>query len=214
MKKIISVILSVLIAISVFSIGAFAIEAEPTRLQKWMNNYESDNGLAVKINVRVGDYLMGFIKCNAYFKGDNFAMIIDYDGREIKMVSKDDDLLLFLTKFPFVHYKMKSELVFGSGETDFSDYSFDGGYELVLEERTFWVEEYTFELDGEKYQTSTYFEGDELKKITVGQNISDLKLEIEFEILSYEVDDDMFKKPFFSIDVTFLVDILLKFGLL
>ncbi len=214
MKKTISVILSVLIAISVFSIGAFAVEAEPTRFEKWMSNQESDNELAVKMNVRAGGYLMGFIKCNAYFKGDNFAMIIDFDGREIKMVSKDDDLLIFLTKFPFMHYKMKAEDVFGPENTDFSDFSFDREYELVLEERAFLVEEYTFESDGEKYQMSAYFEGDELKKITVGQNIADMDVEIEFEILSNEVDDEMFKMPFISIDVTFLVDILLKFGLL
>ena len=214
MKKTISVLLSVLIAISVFSIGAFAAETEPTKFEKWISNHEVDNELAVKLNVHAGGYLMGFIKADAYFKGDNFAMTIDFNGREIKMVAEDDDLLIFLTKIPFMHYRMKAEDVFGSENMDFSDFSFDREYELVIEERTFWVEEYTFESDGEKYQMSAYFEGDELEKITVVQNIADMDIELEFEILSYEVDDKMFKMPFISIDVTFLVDILLKFGLL
>lgn len=214
MKKIISVILSVLITISVFSIGAFSVDAEPTRFEKWMSNHEVDNELAVQINVRIDGLLAGFLKSNAYLKGDNLAMTFDFDGKEIKMVSRDDDLLIFFAKFPFMHYKMKSEVIFGSGDTDLSGYSFDGEYELVLEERAFWVEEYTFESDGEKYQVSAYFEGDELKKITVGQNITDMDMEIEFEILSEEVDDEVFKLPTFSLDVTFFVDILLKLGIL
>lgn len=216
MKKIISVLLSLLIAISVFSIGAFAVEAEtePTRLEKWVSNYEGDDGLAVKINLYLDGFLIGFIKSNVYCKGDNLAMTVDFDGREIKVVSKDDNFLIFLTKFPFMHYRMKSESVFGSVDTDFSDCSFVKAYEHVYEEKAFWVEEYTFESDGEKYQVSAYFEGDELKKITVGQKITDMDMEIEFEILSYEVDDDMFKMPLISLDVTFLVDLLLKIGLL
>ena len=108
MKKTISVILSLLIAISVFSISASAVEAEPTRFEKWISDNESGNGIAVKMNVRAGGYLIGFMKFNAYLKGENFAMTIDFDGREIKTVKKGDDLLIFLTKFPFMHYKMKA----------------------------------------------------------------------------------------------------------
>lgn len=214
MKKAISVILSLLIAISVFSIGASAVEAEPTRFDKWMSNHESDNELAVGMNVRAGGYLIGFMKFDAYFKGENFAMIMDLDGREIKAIQKGDDLLIFFTKFPFMHYKMKAEDIFGSGNAAFSECSFNKEYELEIEKKKFLVEEYILESDGQEYQMSAYFEGDELKKIIVAYNIADMDMEIEFEILSYEVDDDMFKMPLISIDVTFLVDLLLKIGLI
>lgn len=213
MKKAISVILSLLFAFSVFSIGASAVEAEPTRFDKWMSNHESDNELAVRINVRAGGYLIGFMKFNAYFKGENFAMIMDLDGREIKAVQKGDDLLIFLTKFPFMHYKMKAEEIFGSENEGFSECSFNKEYELEIEGKKFLVEEYILESDGQEYQLSAYFEGDELKKIIISHNVADMDMEVEFEILSYEVDDDMFKMPLISLDVTFLVDLLLKIGL-
>ncbi len=214
MKKILSVILSALIILSVFSVGAFAVEAEQTRFQKWMSIHESDTELAFKINTRVGNYLVAFMSCTAYVKDGQLAVTAVFDGTEIKMISKDDDLCIFPAKFPFVHYKMKSEDLFGSDDMGFSGYSFDGERELVLEEKTIIIEDYTFMSDGEEYQVSAYFEGDVLKRITFGQNIADMDVEIEFEILSYEVDDDVFKMPSFSIDVTFLVDILLKLGIL
>ncbi len=214
MKKIISVILSVLITISVFSIGAFSVDAEPTRFEKWMSNHEVDNELAVQINVRIDGLLAGFLKSNAYLKGDNLAMTFDFDGKEIKAVSKDGNLLLFFTEFPFIHYKMKLEDVFGSTDADFSNCIFVEAYETELEEKTVWVEEYIFESDGQEYPIISYFEGDELKKLTFEQNIADMNLEVEFEILSEEVDDEVFKLPTFSLDVTFFVDILLKLGIL
>lgn len=216
MKKILSVILSVIIAVSAFSVGAFAVEAEaePTRFEKWMSAHEADNEFAIKINVRIDGFLIGFLQSNAYLKGDNFAMTVDFDGREIKAVLKDDSFLIYLTKFPFMHYKMESEEAFGSSDLDLSDFTLEKASEIVIDEKAFWVEEYIVESDGEKYPVSAYFEGDDLKKIVFAQDITDINLEVEFEILSYEVDDDVFKTPFFSFDVTFLVNFLLKFGIL
>lgn len=213
MKKILSVILSALIILSVFSVGAFAAEAEPTRFQKWMNEYESDKGIAFNINTRIDGFLIGFLKCTAYIKGGQSATLIDFDGTELKLVSKDGDIYIYPAKFPFVHYKMDSAGFFVSDDTSGIGYSFDGEYELELEDKTYFVEEYTFVTDGEEYQLRACFDGDELVNITHGQTIADMDIELEFEVIPGEIDDEVFETPFFSLDVTFLVDMLMKFGI-
>ena len=58
-----------------------------------------------------------------------------------------------------------------------------------------------------------YFDGDELIYFGAEETIADMDFELYFEILSFEVDDAVFKMPAFSLDVTFLVDLFLKLGL-
>lgn len=217
MKKILSVILSALIILSVFSVGAFAVEAEPTKYEKWCETHDLNNGISVKIHTRANNMLISLFSVIIYAKDGKLAAVAEFDGKEFKAVTNDGDLCIFMTKLPIFHYKIKGDELFGSIDMDLTldeSTSFVGSYETEFNGKALFVEEYLYESDSQPMTMKFYFDGDELIYFGAEEKIADMDIEIYFEILSLEVDDDIFEMPFFSLDVTFLVDMLLKLGML
>lgn len=214
MKKILSVLLSALIILSVFSVGAFATEAEPTKLEKWEETHDLNNGISVKIHTRTNNILISLFDAVIHVKDGKLAVVADFDGKEFKAVTKDDALCIFMTKLPFFHYKISGDL-FGSIDLDLTleNTSFVKSYEAEYEGKTLYVEEYFYDENSQPMTFKAYFDGDELIYFGAEERIADMDFEMYFEILSFEVDDDVFKMPIFSLDVTFLVDMLMKLGI-
>lgn len=214
MKKILSVILSVFIALSVFSIGAFANES--AKLEKWCETHDFNSGISVKTYIYITDILIGFINPVFHFKNGQTAMEININDKDIKMIEKDDILYFFPAKFPFVYYKMNAEEFWGSDNTDINteDITFKESYETEYNNKTFFVEDYICETDGKQIILSAYFDGNDLKYIGFKEDYEGMEIEIYWEILSTNVDDKVFEMPSFSIDVSPIVDILIKLGII
>lgn len=215
MKKILSVLLSALIILSVFSVVAFATEAEPTKLEKWGETYDWDNGISVKTRILANNISLDILfNIVTYMKDGKTALIINFDGKEFKAVTKDDALCIFMTKLPLFHYKITGS-IFNSIDSDLTseNLSFVRGYEAEYEEKTFYVEEYLYESDDQSMTLKFYFDGDELKVFGSEEKIDDMDTEIYFEIIPGEIDDEVFEMPWYSIDVTRLVDFILMLGI-
>ncbi len=216
MKKILSVILSALIILSAFSAGAFATEAESTRYEKWCETHNINDGISVKIHTRANNMLISLFGAVIHFKDGKMAVEAEFDGKEFKAVTKDDDLCIFMTKLPIFHYKIKGDELFGSIDMDLTldeNTAFVESYETEVNGKALFVEEYLYDEGSQPMTFKFYFDGDELIYFGAEETIADMDFELYFEILSFEVDDAVFKMPAFSLDVTFLVDLFLKLGL-
>lgn len=204
MKKFVSTVLTILILItSVFSLNAFA--QEQTRAEQWMQNLENSELEMQFTSFNEGQKTVSKL----YIKDGNIAAIStlpllqNYDA-EIKFIIKDGYVYMYLTSFPVFYLRFENEdNVFQSNEqTEMIQLK---SYEIQEGSTTYYIEEFT-ETDSESL-VKYYFIDDHLKKIETyetdeySQSPSSVT-----EILSEEVDDSVFRVPFFSINIAPLFD--------
>lgn len=68
--------------------------------------------------------------------------------------------------------------------------------------------------NGQQQNVSFYFDGGNLKYLGSEYNFDGRKANIYFEVLSLNVDDEVFEMLSFSIDVSHVINILLNLGIL
>ncbi len=204
MKKFTSTVLTVIILIiSVFSVNAFA--QEQTRAEKWMQNFGNH-----ELEIKATSYYAGQKTVSKlYIKGKNIAAISTlplskHYTAEIKAVIKDGYSYLYLTSFPFLHIKVKTDdNIFQSINP--IELIYLKSYELQDGSTTYYVEEFTYKNSDAliKY----YFVGDKLMRIESDgtDEYGDYSSSV-IEILSDNVDDSKFRVPFFSINISPLID--------
>lgn len=207
MKKALSIIMSVILIVSVFSLNAFAAT---TKTETLLNNLNEKKEVAVTLTA--GDIPLFGANSDAtdtiYIKGDKAAY--DYNAGFInaRVVLDDDEIIAFLPAFPYVHVKLDSKAI---GSVDiwgiideatnvtFGVLQFVKSYEEDVDGKTYYVEEFN---DRAQVTSKFYYDGDDLKILKVYDAKTNSVQNTYFEDISFEVDDGIFKLPLISFDMT------------
>lgn len=207
MKKALSIIMSVILIVSVFSFNAFAAT---TKTETLLNNINEKKEVAVTLTA--GDIPLFGANSDAtdtiYIKGDKAAY--DYNAGFInaRVVLDDDEIIAFLPAFPYVHVKLDSKAI---GSVDiwgiideatnvtFGVLEFVKSYEEDVDGKTYYVEEFN---DRAQVTSKFYYDGDDLKILKVYDAKTNSVQNTYFEDISFEVDDSIFKLPLISFDMT------------
>ena len=207
MKKALSIIMSVILIVSVFSLNAFAAT---TKTETLLNNLNEKKEVAVTLTA--GDIPLFGANSDAtdtiYIKGDKAAY--DYNAGFInaRVVLDDDEIIAFLPALPYVHVKLDSKAI---GSVDiwgiideatnvtFGVLQFVKSYEEDVDGKTYYVEEFN---DRAQVTSKFYYDGDDLKILKVYDAKTNSVQNTYFEDISFEVDDGIFKLPLISFDMT------------
>lgn len=205
MKKFASVFLTAIILImSALSVNAFAQENHfPLSEMEAVITY-SVNGEEETV-------------AKLYLKGEKLAFISDLPLTEtisikIKLIVDDGKSYLLFPNFPFVYLELEDV------EYDLNDITNAEGMTLVKSgeitqgNTTYYVEEYSAD-DGSTYKI--YFIGDEFVKTEVSYTDEYGNLTRgTTEIVSYEVDDSVFRILWFSADLTPILSFFFESGIM
>lgn len=207
MKKAISIIMSVILIISVFSLNAFAAT---TKTETLLNKLNTEKEVAVTLTA--GDIPLFGANSDAtdtiYIKDDKVAY--DYKAGFInaRLVLDDDEIIAFLPIFPYVHVKLDSKAI---GSVDLwgiineatnitlGVLNYVKSYEEEIDGKTYYVEEFN---DRAQVTSKFCYEGDELRILKVTDARTGSVQNTYFEDISFEVDDSIFKLPLISFDLT------------
>ncbi len=207
MKKTISIIMSVILIVSVFSLNAFAAT---TKTETLLNKLNTEKEVAVTLTA--GDIALFGSDSDAtdtiYIKEDKVAY--DYNAGFInaRVVLDDDEIIGFLPAFPYVHVKLDSTAigsvnVWGLIEEvtniTLGVLNYVGNYEEEVSGKTYYVEEFN---DRAQVTSKFYYEGDDLKILKVYDARTGSVQYTYFEDIIFEVDDSVFELPLISFDLT------------
>lgn len=207
MKKTLSIIMSVILIISVFSLNAFAATTKTETLVDKINTEKE-----VAVTLTAGDIPLFGANSDAtdtiYIKDDKAAYDYNAGFINIRVVLDDDEIIAFLPVFPYVHVKLDSKAI---GSVDiwgiideatnitFGVLNYVGSYEEEFEGKTYYVEEFN---DRAQVTSKFYYDGDDLKILNVTDKKTNSVQNTYFEDISFEVDDSIFKLPLISFDMT------------
>lgn len=207
MKKTISIILSVILIISAFSLNAFAAT---TKTEALLNKLNTEKEVAVTLTA--GDIPIFGANSDAtdtvYIKGDKAAY--DYNAGFInaRLVLDDDEIVAYLPVFPYVHVKLDSTAI---GSVDIwgiineatnitlGVLNYVKSYEEEVDGKKYYVEEFN---DRAQVTSKFYYDGDDLKILKVTDAKTGSVQNTYFEDISFEVDDSIFELPLISFDLT------------
>ncbi len=207
MKKTISIIMSVILIISVFSFNAFAASTKTETLLDKLNTEKE-----VAVTLTAGDIPLFGANSDAtdtiYIKGDKAAY--DYNAGFInaRLVLDGDEIIAFLPIFPYVHVKLDSKaissidiwgIIKDATSITLGVLNYVKSYEEEIEGKTYYVEEFN---DRAQVTSKFYYEGDNLKILKVTDAKTGSVQNTYFEDISFEVDDSIFKLPLISFDLT------------
>ncbi len=207
MKKTLSIIMSVILIISVFSLNAFAATTKTETLVDKINTEKE-----VAVTLTAGDIPLFGANSDAtdtiYIKDDKAAYDYNAGFINIRVVLDDDEIIAFLPVFPYVHVKLDSKAI---GSVDiwgiideatnitFGVLNYVGSYEEEFEGKTYYVEEFN---DRAQVTSKFYYDGDDLKILNVTDKKTNSVQNTYFEDISFEVDDSIFELPLISFDMT------------
>ena len=207
MKKTISIIMSVILIVSVFSLNAFAATTKTEVLLDKLNNEKE-----VAVTLTAGNIPLFGANSDAtdtiYIKDDKVAY--DYNAGFInaRVVYDDGELIGFLPVFPYVHVKLDSfgiasinvwELIEKATSITLGVLSYVDSYEEEVDGKTYYVEEFN---DRAQVTSKFYYDGDDLKILEVYDAQTNSVQTTYFEDISFEVDDEIFELPLISFDMT------------
>ena len=202
MKKFASLFLTaIILIISVFSVNAFAQE----------NNFQFSEVEAVVSNsINNGEKITARI----YYKDSKIAMVqdipyTDFISLPTKIIIKDEEVYMYSPSFPFVHVKFAVEDVMlpeWEDATQPEDMTLVKTEEITDGEIKYTIEEY-ITVDGINYKY--IFENGKLIRIEIsGYDENGDYCESSLDLISDKVDDSVFEIPWYSIELSFLIDIL------
>lgn len=207
MKKIISILMSAILIVSVFSLNAFAATTKTEALLEKLNTSKE-----VAVTLTAGDIPLFGVNSDStdtiYIKGDKAAYEFSAGFINARVVLDDDEVIAFLPAFPYIHVKLDSKAI---GAVDIwgvieeatnmtlGVLNYVKSYEEEVGGKTYYVEEFN---DRAQVTSKFYYEGDNLKILNVTDKKTNSVQNTYFEDIKFEVDDSIFKLPLISFDMT------------
>ncbi len=211
-KHLISIFFALVLGVMFFCVNASATEAETTKAEKWYNEAHAVTGMVT--DVTIGDEYSSVTE-RVYSKGDKGASEIEIDGKLLRIITDSEDVILFYPDMPIFHVKFPGMAevmlgLIGDVPTEFS-LDFVESYEHTEGEKTYYIEEFT-DADGTVYKY--YFLGDELILVDATITAEGETATTRMMIISYEVDDEIFEIPWYSINLYPIVMLITIFSLI
>lgn len=218
MKKIISLILVLVLAMSVFSLSAFAVDTKTETLFDAIENNEE-----VTVSFRTGksdNFGESYsVQNTVYMDDDKIAYDFDNGFFKLRTITDDGKLVSFLPSFPFIHMTLADLSlvkvdIWGIIEK-LSNFTMDflvfqNSYETTIDGVTYYVEEFN---DRGSVVNSFYYVGDELK-VLKAQDFAKKTIQYTyFDEVKLEADSSVFQRPLISFELTVVLSfILMIFG--
>lgn len=207
MKKTLSIIMSVILIFSVFSLNVFAADTKTETLLEEINENKE-----VAVTLVAGDIPLFGANSDArdiiYLKDDKAAYEYKAGFINVRVVIDDGDIVAFIPAFPYVHVKLDTlaigdidtwELVNKLTNLTVGVLNYVDSYEETFEGKTYYVEEFN---DRAQVTSKFYYEGDALKVLVVTDAKTHSVQNTYFDDISLDVDDSIFKLPLISFDMT------------
>lgn len=201
MKKLLSIFFAIVFVFSAFSLNAFA--AETTRIEEWSKEHFPPYELGAKVTINDETIQTFYVKDK---------MIAGYapvsENFNMNFIVKNNCIYLYFKAFPFFHLKIENipEDYLNFDSIDLPEASFEGSGTVILNSEEYYVEQFIAE-DGAII--GYYFIGDELKYIETDTIEDGYSTHIKVEILTTEVNDEIFELPFFSINLAPLINFVI-----
>lgn len=212
MKKHLVSILFALILGVIFCVSASATEAEPTKAEKWHSEVGEITNCVIDYTIDDG---YSEISQRIYVKGNKAACEMELDGSMLRIIADSKDFILFNPDMPIFHirYKGLTEDITGAFEAVPEEFEADfvKSSEHTEGNKTYYIEEF---VDTEGVVYKYYFVGEELVFIDTVITFEEDTLTTRLVFVSYEVDDEIFEIPWYSIDLYPLVLLITFFSLI
>ncbi len=207
MKKTLSIILSAILIISVFSLNAFAAN---TKTETLLNKLNTEKEVAVTLTA--GDIPLFGANSDAtdtiYIKDKKAAYEYNAGFINVRLVLDDDGIVAFLPIFPYIHVKLDSKaigsvdiwgLINDATNVTLGVLNFVKSYNEEVDGKTYYVEEFN---DRAQVTSKFYYDGDDLRILKVTDAKTGSVQYTYFEDISFDVDDNIFELPLISFDMT------------
>ena len=215
MKKVLSILLALIIALSAFSTAAFAADVPKTKTEALLDKLYTATELQVSFTPDkkfASDLPMSAI--TVYAKGNDIAVDTKLGFLPVRAVKTGDACYAYSPLLPFAYLSIDSKVIDGIiGDKDIWEYvhktvdsarlllAYVKSYDEKIGDETYLVEEFN---DREHVTTKFYYKGDMLKLINV-YNESDKTTQVTtINDYSFTVDAAVFKAPA-GIDLTKLL---------
>lgn len=210
-KHLISIMFALVLSIMLFCVSASATEAETTKAEKWFNEHHAVTGMVTDMTI---DYGTTSVTERIYSKDGKEAVDVEVNGRMLRLISDSKDVIMIYPDMPIFHVKFPgmAEILIGligEAPTEFT-LDFVKSYEVTEGDKTYYVEEF---LDKDGNVGKYYFLGDELVFLEAIVESNGETGTTRTAIISYEVDDEIFEIPWYSINLYPLVMIVTLFSL-
>ncbi len=209
MKKLFSLVLTfAILAVSVFSVNAFA--SETTKTEALLDKMNTSKEVSVTLRTgKGGVYGSDYGVTNTiYVKDNELAYDLNNGFVTMRAVVKSGKIVGFIPSFPFFYLKTAAPFVTENGMwgaiKGISDITMGflyhvGNYNEIVDDTEYYVEEFN---DREYVTSKFYYIGDDLKMLRVEDVQKKTVQYTYFDNISFEVDDSVFDTPVFAIDLT------------
>ena len=215
MKKVLSILLALIIALSAFSMAAFAADTPKTKTEALLDKLYTATELQVSFTPDkkfASDLPMSAM--TVYAKGNDIAVDTKLGFLPVRAVKTGDACYAYSPLLPFAYLSIDSKVIDGIiGDKDIWEYvhktvdsarlllAYVKSYDEKIGNETYLVEEFN---DREHVTTKFYYKDDMLKLISV-YNESDKTTQVfAIDNYSFTVASRIFKAPF-GIDLTKLL---------
>lgn len=208
MKKTISIIMSAILILSVFSFNAFAAKPKTDALLDKL-----ETATEVSVTIRSGETMLfgvmpATITNTVAVKGNSICYEYNAGILGARIVANKDGVYGYMPKLPFFYIKLDFnplkgadvwQLVLSAADLTQGFTQYIKSYNETVDGKTYYVEEYN---DREFVTSKFYYEGDELKMLIVTDSSTGSVQYTYFENISFSVDDSVFEAPLLAFDLT------------
>ena len=215
MKKVLSILLALIIALSAFSMAAFAADVPKTKTEALLDKLYTATELQVSFTPDkkfASDLPMSAI--TVYAKGNDIAVDTKLGFLPVRAVKTGDACYAYSPLLPFAYLSIDSKVIDGIiGDKDIWEYvhktvdsarlllAYVKSYDEKIGDETYLVEEFN---DREHVTTKFYYKDDMLKLINVYNDADKSTQVTTINDYSFTVDAAVFKAPA-GIDLTKLL---------
>ena len=215
MKKTISLILVLVLALSVFSLSAFAAD---TKTEALFDAIEEKKEVTLTFRTgRSKNFGESFSVVNTvHMKGDDIAYDFDNGFFKIRTITDDGNLVSFFPSFPYIHMTTFLDLPFVNIDywsiiEKVSNFTMDflvfvRSYETTIDGMTYYVEEFS---DRGSVINSFYYVGDELKVLKAEDFAKKTIQYTYFDYVAADVDSGAFHRPMISFEFSAVMTVVL-----
>ncbi len=214
MKKSISLILALVIALSAFSFSAFAAS---TKTETLFDTIEETKEVSVTFRTgRTQNFGESYSVINTvHMKGDNIAYDFDNGFFKLRTMTHEGKLLSYLPSFPYIHMTVVNlpfvdvdvwSIIEKVSNITMDFLVYQGSNTTTIDGVTYYVEEFN---DRGSVVNSFYYIVDDLK-VLKAQDFAKKTIQYTyFDNVNLEVDDSVFNRPAISFEFTAVLSFLL-----